>query len=113
MRVIPNPLPIQFATGNEEEHEAVPEAEQEDEEEDVEQGEPQPSPSEAAGPSHGNDDGIPPETNNQQVRRSERGRISSTKYLKSEYILLTEDGEPESFYEAISHKDKEKWLQAM
>ena len=47
------------------------------------------------------------------LRRSERGRIPSTRYSESEYILLTEEGEPESFQEAVSHQDNENWLQAM
>ena len=27
--------------------------------------------------------------------------------------MLTEEGEPESFQEAYTHKDKDKWFQAM
>ena len=90
--------------------EEIPEAEEEEEEEGVEQGETQPHPPEDVGPSQGTDDGESP---NPEVRRSERGRIPSKRYPESEYSLLTEDGEPENFQEAISHKDKEKWLFAM
>ena len=107
-KVGPDPLPLQFDTNSMGEHEAVPEAEQED----VWQGEAQ-TPQETTEPSQGNDDGTHLEANNQQPRRSERGQIPSTRYPETEYILLSEDGEPESFHEAISHTDKEKWLQAM
>jgi hypothetical protein len=48
-----------------------------------------------------------------QVRRSERECQPSKRYLSSEYILLTEEGEPESFQEAQIHKDKVKWQDAM
>jgi hypothetical protein len=48
-----------------------------------------------------------------QVRRSERERQPSKRYLSSKYILLTEEGEPESFQEAQIHKDKVKWQDAM
>lgn len=43
-----------------------------------------------------------------QVRRSEREHQPSKRYPSSEYILLTEEGEPESFQEAQVHKDKAK-----
>lgn len=86
----------------------MPEAEDE-EEESVEQGEPLPALPDVPGPSQSPDDGESP----QVVRRSERERIPSTKYPESEYLLLTEDGEPESFQEVVSHKEKEKWLLAM
>ncbi|XP_048323873.2 retrovirus-related Pol polyprotein from transposon TNT 1-94 [Ziziphus jujuba] len=107
----PNPAPAQIATEDNEVHEDIPEADQE-EEGDNEQGETQSSQA-AAGPSQRSDDGTPPETSGLQVRRSERGRIPSKRFPESEYILLTEEGEPESFQEAVSHQEKEKWLQAM
>ncbi|CAH9062481.1 unnamed protein product [Cuscuta epithymum] len=87
-------------------HEDNSEAEEDEEtEESARQGETQSTPSDT-------DDG----SSSQMVptvRRSERGHIPSTRYTSSEYLLLTEDGEPESFQEAVSHKDKEKWLIAM
>lgn len=46
-------------------------------------------------------------TNSLQVRRSERGRILLTKYPELDFILFTEEGVLESFYEAISHKNKQ------
>jgi hypothetical protein len=48
-----------------------------------------------------------------QVRRSERERQPSKRYLSSEYILLMEEGEPESFQETQIHKDKAKWQDTM
>lgn len=92
--------------------EDIPEVEDNEESDDAEQGEPQPHLSDVPGPPQGQDDGgsaqIIPE-----VRRSERGRIPSSRYPESEYLLLTEDGEPKNFHEAVSHKDKEKWFLAM
>ncbi|CAL5331695.1 unnamed protein product [Camellia sinensis] len=88
--IIPNPAPSQHATDEEElpQH-AVNNVELQDgflEEEDpeaegIEQGEPQP-------PS--------PETVVPQLRRSTREFKPSTKYPASKYILLTNEGEPES-----------------
>ena len=48
-----------------------------------------------------------------QVRRSERVRAPSRRYPTSNYILLTSEGEPESFQEAQSHIDKANWQKAM
>ena len=48
-----------------------------------------------------------------QVRRSTRERRPSTRYPTSEYTMITEEGEPESFQEVQSHKDKQSWLKAM
>ncbi|CAL5379550.1 unnamed protein product [Camellia sinensis] len=105
--IIPNPAPSQHATDEEElpQH-AVNDVELQDgflEEEDpeaegVEQGEPQPPLLETVGP---------------QLRRSTREFKPSTKYPTSEYILLTDEGEPESFQEAQNHKEKSSWQQAM
>ncbi|CAL5393971.1 unnamed protein product [Camellia sinensis] len=105
--IIPNPAPSQHATDEEElpQH-AVNNVELQDgflEEEDpevegVEQGEPQPPLPETVGP---------------QLRRSTREFKPSTKYPTSEYILLTDEGEPESFQEAQNHKEKSSWQQSM
>ncbi|CAL5439703.1 unnamed protein product [Camellia sinensis] len=105
--IIPNPAPSQHATDEEElpQH-AVNNVELQDgflEEEDpeaegVEQGEPQPPLPETVGP---------------QLRRSTREFKPSTKYPASEYILLTDEGEPESFQEAQNHKEKSSWQQSM
>ena len=50
---------------------------------------------------------IPPEIEKSQVRRSIRERRPSTKYSTSEYVLITDEGEPKSFHEVQSHKDKQ------
>ena len=89
---ISRPRRIQFVIDDNLVPEEISEAEEEEETEGIEQGEPQPPLPEAVGPSQGSDDGETPE-----VRRSERGRIPSTRYPESEYILLTEDGEPKIF----------------
>ncbi|CAO2820963.1 unnamed protein product [Amaranthus hypochondriacus] len=47
------------------------------------------------------------------VRRSERGHIPSTRYPSTEYICLTDEGEPECFEEAIKSDDRELWMEAM
>ncbi|OMO51796.1 Reverse transcriptase, RNA-dependent DNA polymerase [Corchorus capsularis] len=54
-----------------------------------------------------------PENNEPQLRRSARGNIPSTKYPSSEFVLLTDDGEPESFRDVQSTSDKQRWLEAM
>uniref|UniRef100_A0A2N9GSR4 Integrase catalytic domain-containing protein n=1 Tax=Fagus sylvatica TaxID=28930 RepID=A0A2N9GSR4_FAGSY len=56
---------------------------------------------------------IPPEMEEPQVRRSTRERHPSTRYSTSEYVLITDEGEPESFQEVQSHKDKQSWMEAM
>ena len=48
-----------------------------------------------------------------QVRRSTRERHPLTRYPTFEYTMITEKGEPESFQEVQSHKDKQSWLKAM
>ena len=37
----------------------------------------------------------------------------STKYPKSTYVTLTESGELDDFSEALSHKEKDKWVSVM
>ncbi|KAM1915389.1 hypothetical protein ACFX13_035244 [Malus domestica] len=54
-----------------------------------------------------------PQENEDQVRRSNRSRIPSTKYSSSEYIMLTNYGEPETYEEARAHNDSDKWMKAM
>ena len=41
-----------------------------------------------------------------QLKRSNRDHQPSTRYPSSEYILITNEGEPESFDEVQTHKDK-------
>lgn len=85
--------------------EEVPEAEQEEEDEDFDQGDSQQA------EELGNDSSS--EIHSPEVRRSERGLVPSRKYPESEYLLLTEEGEPETFQEAISLENKQAWMQAM
>ncbi|CAA7059133.1 unnamed protein product [Microthlaspi erraticum] len=58
-------------------------------------------------------DGTPTTENLPAVRRSERGPKPSTRYDPSEYVLLTDGGEPESFMEALEDEHKDKWFGAM
>ena len=54
---------------------------------------------------------VPRQENEQpQIRRSNREHKPSTKYLSSEYILLTDEGELDSFQEAQTHKNKSSWV---
>nr|MCH9869688.1 hypothetical protein [Serratia marcescens] len=48
-----------------------------------------------------------------QLRRSSRDRVPSSRYPTSTYITVTENGEPESFQEAVSHKESTHWKAAM
>ncbi|KAG7553078.1 Zinc finger CCHC-type superfamily [Arabidopsis thaliana x Arabidopsis arenosa] len=63
---------------------------------------------------HDDDHGETPTTENPPiVRRSERGLKPSTRYDPSEYVLLTDGGEPESFDEALEDEHKDEWHDAM
>lgn len=81
---------LQHATNDVELQDEFPE-EEDPEEKGVEQGEPQPPPPEIVDP---------------QLRRSTREPKSSSKYHASEYILLTDEKEPEGFQETQNHKEK-------
>jgi len=48
-----------------------------------------------------------------QLRRSNRDHQPSTRYPSSEYILITNEGEPKSFDEVQTHMDKIQWMKAM
>ncbi|MCQ7416422.1 hypothetical protein NP118_23750, partial [Salmonella enterica] len=54
-----------------------------------------------------------PQVEDTQVRRSTRERKPSTRYPSSEFILVSEDGEPENYQEVLSHDEKDQWLDAM
>ncbi|CAL5403480.1 unnamed protein product [Camellia sinensis] len=105
--IILNPVPSQHVTDEEElpQHvvsdvelqDGFPE-EEDPEAEGVEQGEPQPPLPETVGP---------------QLRRSTREPKPPSKDPTSEYILLTDEGESESFQEAQNHKENSSWQQAM
>ncbi|KAB2630464.1 hypothetical protein D8674_007983 [Pyrus ussuriensis x Pyrus communis] len=53
------------------------------------------------------------ELNEDKVRRSSRSRRPFTKYSSSEYIMLTNYGEPETYEEARAHNDSDIWMKAM
>ena len=48
-----------------------------------------------------------------QLTQSTRERQPSTRYPSSEYILIADEGEPKSFQEIQSHKDKDCWIKSM
>ncbi|GKV52757.1 hypothetical protein SLEP1_g59325 [Rubroshorea leprosula] len=48
-----------------------------------------------------------------QVKRSTRLHQPSQKYSTNEYVLLTDGGEPETYYEAMESENKKEWLMAM
>ncbi|GKV32108.1 hypothetical protein SLEP1_g40737 [Rubroshorea leprosula] len=54
-----------------------------------------------------------PQEEEPQLRRSTREHKPSARYSSSDYILITEEGEPETFQEVQSHKDKNCWIKAM
>ncbi|KAJ4719028.1 Retrovirus-related Pol polyprotein from transposon TNT 1-94 [Melia azedarach] len=47
------------------------------------------------------------------LRRSTRIRQSSTSYPTSEYVLLTDGGEPECYVEAVESEQRKEWIDAM
>ncbi|KAI5327124.1 hypothetical protein L3X38_026520 [Prunus dulcis] len=48
-----------------------------------------------------------------QPRRSTRVRRPSCRYSPDDYVLLTDEGEPECYKEALTHDQQDKWLKAM
>ncbi|CAL1360546.1 unnamed protein product [Linum trigynum] len=66
-------------------------------------------------PEDADDDGQPPAIEGSPVRTTRSGRISrpSTRYPETEYVSLTDGGEPESFTEAMNDEDKQRWIEAM
>ena len=48
-----------------------------------------------------------------QIRRTNRESRPSSKYPSSEYVLITDEGEPENFQEVQTHADKVSWMKAM
>ena len=55
----------------------------------------------------------PPEEVESHLRRSIRERQPSTRYSSSEYILITDEGEPESFQDVQYCRDRDCWVKAM
>ena len=56
---------------------------------------------------------IPPIEEWPQLRQTTRERQQSTGYPSSECTLIADEGEPESFQEIQSYKDKDCWIKAM
>ncbi|GKV04185.1 hypothetical protein SLEP1_g16379 [Rubroshorea leprosula] len=54
-----------------------------------------------------------PQEEEPQLRRSTREHKPSARYPSSDYILITEEGEPKNFQEVQSHQDKDCWMRAM
>ena len=48
-----------------------------------------------------------------QIRRTNRESRPSSKYSSSEYVLITDEGQPENFQEVHTHADKVSWMKAM
>ncbi|KAH6779485.1 actin filament bundling protein [Perilla frutescens var. hirtella] len=88
-------IPATIPEGGREEIEVENEQTANDQQPDVEQEEP------------------PLEDPEQQLRRSERELRPSSKYPSSSYVLITDEGEPESFKEVQTLKDKSCWIKVM
>ena len=56
---------------------------------------------------------LPPPPYEPPLRRSTRERQPSTRYPPNEYVMLTEEGEPETYQEVILHESKKEWVKAM
>ena len=48
-----------------------------------------------------------------ELRKSTRDRQPSRKYPPNEFVLISDQGEPESYQEAIKHAMKDDWKKAM
>lgn len=49
----------------------------------------------------------------EQLRRTSRASRPSTRYPPHEYVMLTDNGEPSFYEEAMSDQHKDQWLEAM
>ncbi|KAK8537987.1 hypothetical protein V6N12_044126 [Hibiscus sabdariffa] len=47
------------------------------------------------------------------LRRSSRDRRSSSRYSSDDYVLLTDEGEPECYEDAMESECKDQWVEAM
>ena len=56
---------------------------------------------------------VEPQPQPDDVRRSTRGPRPSMRYPTTEFVLLTDGGEPEDFQEAMSHEKSKEWYNAM
>ena len=52
----------------------------------------------------------PPQT---PLRRSTREKQPSRKYSPNEYVIISDQGEPDTYQEVLKHENKTKWLKAM
>ena len=50
---------------------------------------------------------------NIMLRRSTRQWFPSSRYSPNEYVLLTDEGEPECYEEAMEDEHKNQWIEAM
>ncbi|CAL1406718.1 unnamed protein product [Linum trigynum] len=66
-------------------------------------------------PEDADDDGQPPAIEGSPVQMTRFGRVTrrSTRYPETEYMSLTDGGEPESFTEAMNDEHKKRWIEAM
>ena len=48
-----------------------------------------------------------------QLRRSTRQRQPSGKYPPHEFVMLTDENEPQNYEEAVSHEHNDEWMEAM
>ncbi|XP_019459975.1 PREDICTED: uncharacterized protein LOC109359739 [Lupinus angustifolius] len=48
-----------------------------------------------------------------ELRRSRRGRILSSKYPEEDYIILTNNSEPQNFLEAVEATKKKEWIKVI
>ncbi|CAL1380338.1 unnamed protein product [Linum trigynum] len=66
-------------------------------------------------PEDADDDGQPPAIEGSPVQMTRFGRVTrrSTRYPETEYVSLTDGGEPESFTEAMNDEHKQRWIEAM
>ncbi|CAL1389536.1 unnamed protein product [Linum trigynum] len=66
-------------------------------------------------PEDADDDGQPPAIEGSPVQMKRFGRVTrrSTRYPETEYVSLTDGGEPESFTEAMNDEHKQRWIEAM
>ncbi|KAK8936121.1 hypothetical protein KSP39_PZI013254 [Platanthera zijinensis] len=58
-------------------------------------------------------DDVPAPAPEPALRRSDRARHPPARYSASEFVLLTDAGEPESYDEAVKSTEKRQWMDAM
>ena len=44
---------------------------------------------------------------NEQPRRSTKERKPTIRYPSSDYVLISDEGEPKRYYDVLNHKDKD------